>query len=110
MSLAPEYRFDWHADKARTNLQKHKISFPTASTVFRDALAITVYDDEHSDDGDQRWATIGQASNGQTLVVVHTFKALVAVAHRAAFDLGAKGRSPGTARLRAGAALGLHGQ
>ena len=76
MSVAPEYRFDWYADKARINLQKHKVSFPTASTVFRDALAITVYDDEHSDDGDQRWVTIGQASNGQTLVVVHTFKAL----------------------------------
>ena len=76
MSAAPEYRFDWYADKARTNLQKHKVSFPTASTVFRDALAITVYDDEHSDDADLRWVTIGQASNGQTLVVVHTVKAL----------------------------------
>jgi len=76
MSAAPEYRFEWDAEKAHTNLQKHKVSFPTASTVFRDALAISVYDDEHSDDGDQRWVTIGQASNGQTLVVVHTFKNL----------------------------------
>ena len=76
MNATPEYRFEWNADKARTNRQKHKVSFPTASTVFRDALAITVYDDEHSNEGDQRWVTIGQASSGQTLVVVHTFEAL----------------------------------
>lgn len=76
MSAAPTYRFEWDANKARTNLQKHKVSFPTASTVFRDALAVTVYDDEHSDGGDQRWVTVGQAINGQTLVVVHTFKPL----------------------------------
>lgn len=37
---------------------------------------ITVYDDEHSNEGGQRWVTIGQARSGQTLVVVHTFEAL----------------------------------
>ena len=76
MSTASEYRFEWDSTKAHTNLQKHNVSFPSASTVFRDALAVTVYDDEHSDDGNQRWVTVGQAINGQTLVVVHTFKQL----------------------------------
>lgn len=76
MAATPQYHFEWDVNKARTNLQKHQISFPSATTVFRDVLALTIYDDEHSDAGDQRWVTIGQASNGQTLVVVHTFKAL----------------------------------
>ena len=72
MSSSLLYRFDWDANKARTNLQKHGVSFPLASSVFRDPLALTIYDDEHSD-YEQRWATIGQASNGQILVVIHTF-------------------------------------
>ena len=73
MSSSPLYRFDWDTNKARTNLQKHGVSFPLASSVFRDPLALTIYDDEHSD-YEQRWATIGQASNGQILVVIHTFR------------------------------------
>lgn len=75
MSTAPLYRFEWDPNKARTNLQKHQVSFPLARSVFRDALAITVYDEEHSEH-EQRWVTIGQASSGQTLVVVHTFTQL----------------------------------
>ena len=43
-----------------------------ASTVLHDPLAITIFDDEHSEHED-RWVSIGQAANGQTLVVVHTF-------------------------------------
>ena len=43
-----------------------------ATTVFRDPLAVTVYDEEHSE-SEERWATIGQAQNSQTLVVIHTF-------------------------------------
>ena len=35
-------------------------------------MALTIYDDEHSDQ-EERWVSMGQAENGQTLVVVHTF-------------------------------------
>lgn len=75
MSTAPLYRFEWDANKARTNQQNHGVSFPLASSVFHDALTITIYDEEHSDRG-QRWVTIGQAADGQTLVVIHTFTQL----------------------------------
>ena len=54
---------------------KHGVSFRLATTVFRDPLALTVYDDEHSQTED-RWATIGHAENGQTLLVIHTHEAL----------------------------------
>lgn len=65
------FDFDWDANKARANLKKHEVSFRLASTVFRDPLALTIFDDEHSDDED-RWVTLGRAQNGQVLVVVHT--------------------------------------
>ena len=67
------YHFDWDPIKARSNLADHKVSFQLATTVFRDPLAITVYDEEHSED-EERWATLGQAGNGQYLVVIHTFR------------------------------------
>ncbi|MCR4304339.1 MAG: BrnT family toxin [Gallionella sp.] len=65
------FDFDWDANKARGNFQKHKVSFWLATTVFRDPLAITIFDDEHSDDED-RWVTLGHAENGHLLVVIHT--------------------------------------
>ncbi len=45
--------------------------FLLATSVFRDPLALPIYDDEHSET-EERWVTIGRAVNGQTLVVVHT--------------------------------------
>jgi uncharacterized DUF497 family protein len=69
----PRYHFDWDPFKARGNLADHKVSFQLATTVFRDPLALTVYDEEHSED-EERWATLGQAENGQHLVVIHTFE------------------------------------
>lgn len=66
------YEFDWDPEKAEANAQKHAISFESAMTVFRDPLAITVYDEEHSE-AEDRWVTIGRSESAQTLVVIHTF-------------------------------------
>jgi uncharacterized protein len=69
----PVYRFEWDSNKERTNVLKHDgVTFRLASTVLHDPLAITLYDEEHSD-LEERWVSMGQAENGQTLVVVHTF-------------------------------------
>lgn len=69
----PIYRFEWDSNKERTNVLKHEgVTFRLASTVLHDPLAITIYDEGHSESED-RWVSIGQAANGQTLVVVHTF-------------------------------------
>ena len=65
------FDFDWDANKARSNLAKHGVSFRLATSVFRDPLALTVFDEEHSADED-RWITLGRAQNHQVLVVVHT--------------------------------------
>jgi uncharacterized protein len=67
------YRFEWDSNKERANVLKHDgVTFRLASTVLHDPLAITIYDEEHSD-FEERWVSIGQAENGHTLVVVHTF-------------------------------------
>jgi uncharacterized protein len=66
------YRFEWDPYKARQNVQKHKVSFERAAEVFKDALAISIYDDEHSHKED-RWITVGRDYSENTLVVVHTF-------------------------------------
>ncbi|MGV3483836.1 MAG: BrnT family toxin [Planctomycetaceae bacterium] len=63
--------FDWDHEKAETNLRKHGISFESATTVFSDPLALTFFDADHSADED-RFLTIGFASSGTMLVVVHT--------------------------------------
>lgn len=67
------YHFDWDPLKARSNLADHAVSFRLAATVLRDPLALSVYDEEHSEN-EERWATLGLAENGQYLVVIHTFE------------------------------------
>lgn len=67
------YHFDWDPVKARSNLADHKVSFRLATTVFRDPLALTVFDEDHSEN-EERWVTFGRGENGQYLVVIHTFQ------------------------------------
>lgn len=59
--------------KAHTNAAKHGVTFRLATTVFRDQLALTIFDDEHSEN-EERWVMLGRAENGQYLVVVHTVR------------------------------------
>ena len=66
------YEFDWDAAKTEANARKHGVSFENAMTVFRDPLAVSVYDEAHGE-GEERWVTIGRAENGSTVLVVHTF-------------------------------------
>ena len=66
------YTFEWDPMKARENLRKHGISFECAAEIFLDPLAISVLDQEHSDE-EIRWVTIGRDSPGSVLVLVHTF-------------------------------------
>jgi uncharacterized DUF497 family protein len=63
--------FEWDSRKARSNLAKHGVSFEEASTIFGDALSLTIPDPEHSA-VEQRRITMGRAFNGKMLVVVHT--------------------------------------
>jgi uncharacterized protein len=70
--MSVDYEFEWDDAKAASNEDKHGITFLQAMTVLSDALAMTFYDTEHSQD-EERWVTVGQTSEGSLLVVVHTF-------------------------------------
>ena len=67
------YNFEWDPDKAQSNQEKHGVSFAEAATVLRDPIAVTIYDQDHSQIED-RWITIGISSKGRLLVVCHTFQ------------------------------------
>jgi uncharacterized protein len=69
------YRFAWDPAKAASNRRKHGVEIELAATVFGDPLALSVYDEDHSEQ-EERWITLGQAENGALLVVVHTFEEL----------------------------------
>ena len=67
-----DIEFDWDDAKARSNLRKHGVDFLEAMTVFADPLAITDFDEEHSNDED-RFVSVGRAQSGRLLLLVHTF-------------------------------------
>jgi uncharacterized DUF497 family protein len=69
----PELSFEWNPQKAAANARKHGISFERAATVFRDPEALSLYDRAHSET-ENRWITLGLDSQGQLLVVCHTWR------------------------------------
>lgn len=64
-------RFEWDADKNRSNIKKHRISFNDAVFVFSDVNALSIFDVDSSTDED-RWITMGTIQDGEILVVIHT--------------------------------------
>ena len=66
------YTFEWDRIKAKENLRKHRISFDRAAEVFLDPLAISIFDEEHSEH-EERWISVGKDRNGSVLVLIHTF-------------------------------------
>lgn len=67
-----EYNFKWDTQKAKSNVNKHGVSFGQAAEIFLDERQLTIYDGEHSDTED-RWITLGKTKNGTLLVAIHTF-------------------------------------
>jgi len=63
--------FEWDPQKAKSNLEKHGVSFEEASTAFEDPLSLTISDPLHSID-EERMVLIGMSHRDRALVVVHT--------------------------------------
>lgn len=63
--------FEWDTRKATQNLQKHKVSFTEAATVFDDPLSITVADPDHSTE-EERFLIVGQSHRPRMLIVSFT--------------------------------------
>lgn len=64
-------QFQWDDTKARTNVQKHGVSFEEAKTVFDDPSLFTVLDEGHSD-VEERFISLGLSVRGRVLLVIHT--------------------------------------
>lgn len=67
----PRVQFEWDADKAQANARTHRVTFEEAATVFRDPLARTIPDPDHSL-GEERYLTMGLSTQGRLLVVSYT--------------------------------------
>ena len=65
------FQFEWDEDKARSNARDHRVTFDEAVTVFRDPLASTIPDPDHSL-GEERYLTVGLSTQGRLLVVSYT--------------------------------------
>jgi len=63
--------FEWDANKAKSNLTKHRVSFESATTVFGDPHSLTIPDPKHSQI-ENRLIVLGRAHNEKLVVVVHT--------------------------------------
>ena len=68
-----EIRFEWDPRKARSNAQKHGVSFEEAQSVFLDEQALLLEDPEHSEDED-RFILLGLSASLRLLVVIHALR------------------------------------
>ena len=72
-------QFEWDPRKAAENFRKHGVSFNEAETAFRDPLAATFDDSDHSVT-ERRLLTVGYSSTDRLLVVSHTeFGAIIRI-------------------------------
>jgi uncharacterized protein len=67
-----ERYFEWNKQKAAANLRKHGIRFLGAVRVFDDPLAVTHQD--RTENGEQRWQTVGMADGCLLLLVAPTLR------------------------------------
>ena len=74
---------EWDANKDKTNLKKHRLSFETASLVFADSHRIEIYDYKHSTRED-RYIVIGMVNKLITVVYTERTKALRIISARIA--------------------------
>lgn len=65
--------FDWDSNKADRNLEKHRVRFTEAATVWLDENALEIWDPDHSEFED-RWIRIGTSHFARVLIVVYVEK------------------------------------
>lgn len=68
-----ELRFSWDAQKARSNEQKHGVSFEEAQTVFFDEHGLLL-EDPDPDDPEERFVLMGLSSALRLLLVCHCLR------------------------------------
>ena len=66
----PDIPFTWDPKKAKLNLEKHRVSFEEASTVFYDEQALQIEDPDEAS-GEDRFVMIGLSARLRLLAVCH---------------------------------------
>jgi uncharacterized protein len=62
--------FTWDEKKNKSNINKHKVSFEEAKSVFWDENATLFFDEDHSE-SEERYILLGMSSNLRILIVCH---------------------------------------
>ena len=68
--MVDELTFEWDAKKAEINIEKHKVSFNEALTVFSDEQAVLFDDPDHSE-YEERFILLGLSAASRMLIVCH---------------------------------------
>lgn len=68
-----QLRFEWDPNKAKTNVEKHGVSFEEALTVFADEQAILFDDPDHSQN-EERSIILGFSCSARILIVCHCLR------------------------------------
>ena len=63
--------YEYDEEKNQTNIQKHKISFEEAITIFQDPYLKIASDDNSSE---ERFLAIGRSNKNRELLVVHCYR------------------------------------
>ena len=66
-----DLHFEWDAEKAAANVEKHGVGFEEATTVFGDPLGRIVDDPRHSI-GEKRFVLMGRSDQDRLLAVMYT--------------------------------------
>lgn len=65
--------FEWYPPKAQSNLEKHKVSFQEASTIFGDNKLLELPDREHNEE-EFRFIGVGRSDRDRLLFVNFTVR------------------------------------
>ncbi len=66
-------RFEWDEKKNAINIEKHRVSFEEAKTVFYDENAVMITDPDHSC-REERFIIMGFSERARMLIVCHCYR------------------------------------
>lgn len=63
-------KFEWDANKASSNIKKHRVSFEEAQSVFYDEFAVQFFDNNDAE-AENRFLMLGFSDKARLLIVCH---------------------------------------
>ncbi|NOT65358.1 MAG: BrnT family toxin [Methylotenera sp.] len=63
-------KFEWDANKASSNIKKHRVSFEEAQSIFYDEFAVQFFDNNDAE-AENRFLMLGFSDKARLLIVCH---------------------------------------